>query len=797
MNRKQNLPPVSHTVGPAAPQAAPPARLVAAGDGFPRGDAPLPAAGSGLAGLSRIVARHRATLLFLSVAGAAVGLLFALAQTPVYRATTSLEVQGLNEAFLNMAAVSPIRGGGGAPSPWEIPTEAAILGSQGLIDRTLARLQFQPAPEQASPLARWKRDLGLADGPAAAPRDTALSLAAISLAVRAPGETRILELATDSSDPDIAAGFLNTLADLYIEENLAARWETTRRTEKWLDRQLAELRERLQASEESLQGYARASGLMFVSAQESVSEERLRQLQRELSHVSGERIAKQSAFEMTAGAEAESLPTVLDAGPLRQYQLSLTDLKRQHAELNSTFTPAHHQVKRLAAQIDEMKAAIKHERGAVIERISNDYEAALRRETLLADDYARQSQIVSEHAVKSIRYNILKREVETNRELYDGLLKKVKETGVASALSASAVRIVDRARPAVEPYKPNHVLLTMMGLFAGLFAGVAMAWVREATDNTIRVPGDALGCLRTPELGAIPCVGPIPWLGSPQRPVRLRIRYARGRGGSLRPRRLAAPDAPHPDNLLPERSVEQAGNPILKESFRATLTSLLFASRWFEPCPVLVVTSPSPEEGKTTVTCNLAISLAQVQRRVLLVDGDLHRPRLHNVFGVDDSLGLSSLLRDAREIDRSPVDAVAHPAVRATGVPGLYVLPSGPASEQASNLLHGPRVSQLLSALRRQFDVILIDTPPIMPIADARIIGRHADGVILVLRAGSTKREAARAAEDRLTADGSRVLGTVLNRWVVSGQHDYYYAPDPRATFVPESQHTRAAATGA
>ena len=166
------------------------------------------------------------------------------------------------------------------------------------------------------------------------------------------------------------------------------------------------LRKRLQASEEALQGYARGSGLLFISTQESVSEERLRQLQQELSRARSDRIAKQAAFEMAAGAEIDSLPAVLDAGPLRHYQLSLTDLKRQHAELNSTFTPAHHQVKRLAAQVEEMEAAIRHEGAVVIERIANDYESALRRETLLADDYARQSQLVSDHAAKSIRYNM-------------------------------------------------------------------------------------------------------------------------------------------------------------------------------------------------------------------------------------------------------------------------------------------------------------------------------------------------------------------------------------------------------
>ena len=239
--------------------------------------------------------------------------------------------------------------------------------------------------------------------------------------------------------------------------------------------------------------------------------------------------------------------------------------------------------------------------------------------------------------------------------------------------------------------------------------------------------------------------------------------------------------------------MEQAGNSRLKESFRATLTSLLFASKQSNRCLILVVTSPSPGEGKTTVTCNLAISLAQIGRRVLVVDADLHRPRLHEVFAVNNGSGLTSVLQSAGPVDCAPGQSV----VRRTRVSGLYVLPSGPASAEASSLFHGGRLAELLSALRRQFDAVLVDTPPIMPMADARIIGPSADGVILVLSAGSTNREAARAAEDRLTADGSRVLGTVLNRWIVSGRHNYYYAPDPRSALPAEPRHAQAAASGA
>ena len=261
---------------------------------------------------------------------------------------------------------------------------------------------------------------------------------------------------------------------------------------------------KLEKSEERLQRYARQSGLLFTDEKDSVAEQRLAQLQAELSRAQGERISKQSRFELARGVEPESLPGIVDNTTLRGYQVRLTELRRELAELDSRFTPAHQKVKGAAAQVGELEAALEAERSHIIERIRNDYEAALRRERLLADDYANQARLVSEQAGRSIQYNIYKREVDTNRELYDNLLRRVKEAGVASAMRAGNIRIVDRAQPPRTAVKPDHRINSLLGLLGGLLLGVAFVIVSERADRTLRQPGDISNYLRVPELGVIP-----------------------------------------------------------------------------------------------------------------------------------------------------------------------------------------------------------------------------------------------------------------------------------------------------
>jgi capsular exopolysaccharide synthesis family protein len=329
-------------------------------------------------------------------------------------------------------------------------------------------------------------------------------------------------------------------------------------------------------------------------------------------------------------------------------------------------------------------------------------------------------------------------------------------------------RVVDRARVPRNPSAPNVTRNLGVGLFAGLLLGVALVLLRERTDASIRVPGTLPLYGKVRELGVIPSSGADAEVAARTRHRILgplagaRALTASGRG--IAPVELA--------------TWNRKGSP-LAESFRATLTSILMSAHDGQDRRVLLVTSPLPREGKSTLVTNLAVALAEMHQRVLVIDADLRRPRVHAIFGQSNTWGLSDLLADETPCADYPADALA----RTTEVPGLFSIPSGLGGADAIQALYSSRMAELLDRLRQEFDAILIDTPPVLTVADARILSRLADGVVLVVRAGQTQRDSATMAMNMFEADGIQVLGTVLNDWnprhtgaaFERGGHGYYY----------------------
>ncbi len=718
----------------------------------------------------RMVRRHRGTVIILTCLGGLTGFLIGLPQTPVYRSRATVEVQTLNENLLNTRQVDPTPG----PSEYsqgdiDIQTQIKLLQSESLIERTVAKLKLDRRPEsleQPGRLSVWLKALGVSD-PSRRPssHEEAVGMAAGNLKLKALPQTRVIEITCDSTDAGLAADFANTLIREYTDLSLESRWESAQHTGEWLNRQLEELRINLEKSEDRLQSYARATGLMFVSEKDSVAEQRLRQLQGELSTAQADRIAKQSKYEMAKSSSPGSLPEVLDDTSLRDYQEKLTELRRQLAELTTSLTPAHPKVERIQAQIAEVESALERERTNIVKRIQNEQDAAQRREQLLATEYATQARLVSEQAEKTVHYNILKREVDTNRQLYDAMLQKVKEYGIASAMRASNIRIVDRAKPARLPFKPDLFRYAEMGLFGGLVLAVVFVVLREGADRSIQAPGDASLYLRLPELGVVPSAKADPGL-----------RAALKRSSLLQLNPMLEGNETGGTRRNGGKAVElvtwQRKRSLLAESFRATLESILFSAQNGDSPRVIVVTSTAPMDGKTTTVTNLGIALAEINRLVLLIDGDLRRPKLHQVFGLGNSKGLSDILHDRKGIEEYSSEDLAHK----TDVPGLYVLPSRSGTLSIANLLHSPRMTEMLGRLRHDFDNIIIDSPPMPQISDARVLGRLADGVILVIRAGHTTRDTALAAAQRLAEDGTPLLGTILNDWnpKISTGYGYY-----------------------
>jgi polysaccharide biosynthesis transport protein len=311
---------------------------------------------------------------------------------------------------------------------------------------------------------------------------------------------------------------------------------------------------------------------------------------------------------------------------------------------------------------------------------------------------------------------------------------------LAAAMRSSNVLVVDAAKPPIFPYRPNFKVNAALGLLSGLFLGVAFVLVSERFNRSIESPGLSPSYLNLPELGVIPMA---------QDSTRRLDWFPAASAAAL----TLSP--------VPKNGQAVKGHSPVSEAYRGALSSILLPTLNGVGRQIIVITSPEAGAGKTTVTSNLGVATAETGRRVLLIDADFRRPRLHRVFDMPNSTGLTDLLRLNTAIETTPLKQL----VQTTKIPGLSLMTSGPTTNSPSTLLYSPRLVEFLERMGREFDVVLIDAPPMLQFADARVMGRYADGVILVLRSGQTKWEAAMLACQRFDEDRTRVLGTILNSW--------------------------------
>lgn len=765
-----DIQPYRQPSGPPGPYQPGPA------DGYPTQTIEVPGPGlkrdyAGLLEYWQMVRRHKVAVVLATFVGALLGFLVTLSSPRVYQARTSLEIQSLNEEFLNMKSVNPVQQGdtyGGT----DIQTQVQILQSRTLVSRVSEKVKALPRPENLQPpdrLGLWRQALKLNPPSNESIWKDALGMAAGSVRARGSDTNRIVTITCDSTNPQVAADFCNTLTTEYIDQNLESRWKSTEYTGDWLTKQLQDLKIKLEQQEEELQTYARATSLMITGEGPDkggdVNETRLADLQKELSVAQADRFNKQSKFEMASSSPPESLPDVLDDTALKTTQASMSDLQAKLAQLQVTFTPKAPEVRRVQVQIDALEKALAKAQTNAVTRIKKDFEAAQRREALLSKAYDEQAQLVSSKAEETAHYALLKRDVDSTRQLYETLQQRLKESSIAAAMRANNVRVVDTATTPGAPYKPDVSQRVLLGLMFGAVVGVTFSVLRERADRTLQDPGDVSYYLGVPELGVVP-------IEEAAAVVRAKPVRALANGTKvLAPR--AANDGGGP--AIETISWFQKTS-LLAESFRTTLTSILFSRRSGDRPRVLVLTSASPKEGKTTVVSNLSIALAEIGHNTLVIDADMRRPRLHNVFDVGNDVGLSDLL-----IGREPLTKERlKEACSASKIPGLFVMPSGNSRRNVSSLLHSDRLPELLKIARETFDTVVVDTPPMVNIADARVLARLSDALILVVRSGSTTRDAALLAMGRFADDGVPVLGTILNFWNPKtpgySYYRYYYA---------------------
>ena len=697
--------------------------------------------------------RHRTAVAVIIGAMIALAAVYTVVSPKSYKAEAILEVTGRNQDFLDTKGVDPT--GNQLSSDSYIETQTKLLTSPPVIRGTATELGPRvPAAVVTGqgPMGALRRLVGK-PAPSTPVQGEAVVMKMLDSAkVKVEGSSDLITVTIAGPEPQLTADAVNTLTAQFIQQGQESRGYAAGNTDKFLTSQLADARKKLEDSEAQLQSYAKDTGIVIPSSsQESVAADKLRQIQTDLEKAETDEADTKSQEEVAHTNPSETMPQVLDDPTLRDNRAKLAELRRQLANLSVTLTPANYKIQQLQAQIADLEEQSSHQRTNIISRLGVQHSTTARRKQLLQEAYRKQLSVVSDQSSKEVRYDSLKREVDTNRDIYQSMLQHAKQASMVAALKSSDVRVVSPATAPPSPYRPSLPLNLALGTLVGFAFSIAYVLLRERNDASLRTPGQSVRHLNLPELAVVPSAR----LGSSDRiPLTLR---------SLKPA-AALPDGKNGflsgksavvDTEMVQLCQEDT---MMADAYRSAITSILLSRVNGVSPRVILVTSPRPKAGKTTTVANLGISLAEIGRRVLLIDGDLRRPRLGKLFGLQFATGLSDVLLDAGA-GAASLDS----AVRPTTVPGLYVLPGGSEPANISKLLHCSYMDTLVENARSQYDFILIDTPPMVGMADARLLSRVTDGVILITRAGETSPEQLGEARQRLVDDGTPVIGTILN----------------------------------
>jgi polysaccharide biosynthesis transport protein len=680
-------------------------------------------------------------------------LIATLRTTPIYDAVGSIAINKPDPVLQNLRDAT--NSGVDYYDPTDLDTEVRILRSDLLALQVIKQLNLEHMPEFGGSGLHSTSSLELTTEvlqPDSVRANTLLAGFKGDLRVILEPNTRIIDIHYLSPNKDLAARVVNALASTYIEQNFKTRFESTMQASDWLSRQLVDLQMKVETSQEKLVKYQKDHQILGIDEKQNITTAKLDELNKELTAAESERMQKESVYRLAEAGDTESAAAVADSvtqnktsestsALLDKLQEHKADLKIQVAQLSTQFGPAYPKLSQLSNQIQEIDAQIQSEMKKVGGRLRGDYLASLQRENMLHAALEQQKQQENKLNESAIEYSFLKRDFETDRTLYEGLLQKLKEAGVTAGLRSNNIRQVDMARAPAAPTEPNIPRNLGFGFVLGLSTGIGLAFALEGIDNTVRTPEQAQAISGLPSLGMIP-------LGSKNN---LEVN---SRGITV-----AA------SNETVELVTQSRPQSQMAEAYRALRTSLLLSSVGAPP-KVILITSALPQEGKTTTSVNTATVLAQKGTRVLLVDADLRRPSIHKALGLDPRIGLSNVLTGG---------AVLPEAIfRSSLLPNLFVLPAGTPPPNPAELLTSAQMVEVLAELRQHYDHIVVDTPPTLSVTDAVVLSTRADAVVLVIRCGQTTKPALRRSREILAQVNARVAGVLLNA-VNLDSPDYYY----------------------
>jgi capsular exopolysaccharide synthesis family protein len=675
-----------------------------------------------------ILVKHQWVILATAAILTALVAVYSFKVKPVYQATGRLDIeaelpllQSLNELFRTGEADDSF-----------LATEVSILQSDNLIWQTIQELGLGATEKSAATVT-----------PAA--KNALIAGFRGRLKVERTKDTHMVLVSYESTNPRETALVVNSLIKNFVENNFQTKYNATRQATGWMEGQLDELKVKVEKAQQAMVNYERANNIANLGEKQTVAESRFEDLSKEFNQAQSDRLTKESLYRMVSTNDAQVGFLAAGNGLLGSLEAKEVDLKEQYSEALAQYGPTYPKALRLQDQMKDVDALIVRERKRMVENIRNEFLAAARRQQFLASALADQKKEVDKGSQFLIEYNLLKRELDSNQTLYDGLLQRLKDATVTAGLRATNIHTIDEAAIPSYPVRPNKLRNIEFALAAGLALGIALAFTQEALDNSIKNAQEMEKLTGLPTLAIIP-------MGTSSLVMRSGLLQGNGTNG-------------HSSPSIVELSVLQKPGAAISEAYRALRTSVLLSTAE-QPPRVVLVTSSQPGEGKTSTSLNLAATLAQKGSRVLLVDADMRRPGLSKALNMPTGSGLSGILTGAYEYDDTLLK-------RVSGLDTLYLLSAGSRAPNPAELLCSIKMEKLVQILRQKFDHVIIDSPPILPITDATIISTLVDGVIMVVESDKTSRAALNRACRVMEHSGGRIVGTVFNK--VDTRRDGYY----------------------
>ena len=701
-----------------------------------------------------IVSKYRRLIIWSVLVAIVIGIAVSLLSTPTYRATVLLNVEREKAGPFDITSQSPY----GGYDPEFLPTQTRLMKSREVAERVVNSLRLA---DNAQILAPSRSFFGTrSETPANQHVERAAARLQESVTTTPIRGTNLVELSFVAATPKLAADVANGVAAAYIDWNLESKYLVVGQASRFMGAQIEQLKGEVAEKERLLQAYARREDIVSVDPQQNSTLQSLESLNKDYAGAVADRVAKEARYFEMQNSRPDAIADTLSSGLIAGLRNDQARMEREYAEKLNLFKPDWPAMQQLKAQIDKgrqnLNSVVQETVAKARDVARSEYQTALRREQSLRGVLQGQKNEAMNLNANAVEYNNLRTEVETKRTLLDSLLKRQAETEVTSRLQGqriSNIRVVDRALPPASRFRPSYKRNALVSLLLGLGVGIGLAFLLEYMDRSLRTVEQVEKYTLLPALGVIPAVG---------NSGANAYGYGNRKNRKARPTKLRAADGVPQIELLPQAHPRST----VAEAYRAFRTALLLSRAGGVKC--IVVTSSLPGEGKTSTCVNLAVVLAQLGKRVLLVDADLHKPRVHEIFKISNRVGLVSLL-----VENTDPGLV----ITQTIVKNLFVVPAGPMSPNPSALLSSPVMKAFLENAKQNFDYVVIDAPPVGAVADAILLGHVADGTVLCVRGGHTAREHVNRVRDRLVRSDVRILGVLINNLEEdTSPYGYYYS---------------------